>query len=160
MLGPLSRKTPKKSYEKNPLSQGFRAQRQIPHHLVGFFFCHRFVLLYIGKGNNMEHEEKLDSVQLKYLYLLQSQLASQKIHFEGIIDRLEQQHRQEVNDFIFFYWFIFICFILFIFTIQREEIKEKVKSTVKENERLKVKEKKVKIFFKLSHLNLIPSTFL
>lgn len=49
-----------------------------------------------GKGDNMEHEEKLDSVQLEYLYLLQSQLASQKIHFEGIIDRLEQQHRQEV----------------------------------------------------------------
>ncbi|EFX84242.1 hypothetical protein DAPPUDRAFT_47474 [Daphnia pulex] len=73
-----------------------------------------------SSGNNMEHEEKLDSVQLEYLYLLQSQLASQKIHFEGIIDRLEQQHRQE-----------------------REEIKEKVKSTVKENERLKVKEKKV-----------------
>jgi hypothetical protein len=44
----------------------------------------------------MEHEEKLDSVQLEYLYLLQSQLASQKIHFEGIIDRLEQQHRLEV----------------------------------------------------------------
>ena len=45
----------------------------------------------------MEHDEKLDSVQLEYLYLLQSQLASQKIHFEGIIDRLEQQHRQEVT---------------------------------------------------------------
>jgi len=44
----------------------------------------------------MEHDEKLDSVQLEYLYLLQSQLASQKIHFEGIIERLEQQHRQEV----------------------------------------------------------------
>ena len=50
----------------------------------------------LDKADNMEHEEKLDSVQLEYLYLLQSQLASQKIHFEGIIDRLEQQHRQEV----------------------------------------------------------------
>jgi len=46
----------------------------------------------------MEHEEKLDSVQLEYLYLLQSQLASQKIHFEGIIERIEQQHRQEIDE--------------------------------------------------------------
>ena len=49
----------------------------------------------------MEHEEKLDSVQLEYLYLLQSQLASQKIHFEGIIERIEQQHRQEVRNLPF-----------------------------------------------------------
>ena len=55
----------------------------------------------IGKGDNMAHDEKLDSVQLEYLYLLQNQLASQKIHFEGIIDRLEQQHRQEVLLHIF-----------------------------------------------------------
>ncbi len=66
----------------------------------------------------MEHEEKLDSVQLEYLYLLQSQHASQKIHFEGIIDRLEQQHGQEVNliHFYLFYFFLSILF-LFIFTI-------------------------------------------
>ena len=53
----------------------------------------------------MEHEEKLDSVQLEYLYLLQSQLASQKIHFEGIIDRLEQQHRLEVLPLLKFFLF-------------------------------------------------------
>ena len=53
----------------------------------------------------MEHEEKLDSVQLEYLYLLQSQLASQKIHFEGIIDRLEQQHRLEVLRLLKFFLF-------------------------------------------------------
>ena len=35
MLGPLGRKTPKKLYEKHPLSQGFRAERQIPRYLVG-----------------------------------------------------------------------------------------------------------------------------
>jgi hypothetical protein len=35
MLGPLGQKTPKKLNEKNPLSQGFRAERQIPRHLVG-----------------------------------------------------------------------------------------------------------------------------
>lgn len=51
----------------------------------------------------MEHEEKLDSLQLEYLYLLQSQLASQKIHYEGIIERLEQQHRQEVFCINFIY---------------------------------------------------------
>ena len=56
----------------------------------------------------MEHEEKLDSVQLEYLYLLQSQLASQKIHFEGIIDRLEQQHRQEVKLLIWHCFFLFV----------------------------------------------------
>ena len=65
----------------------------------------------------MENEEKLDSVQLEYLYLLQSQLASQKIHVEGIIDRIEQQHRQEVN-LIHFYLFYFLSILfLFIFTI-------------------------------------------
>ena len=53
----------------------------------------------LDKGENMEHEEKLDSVQLEYLYLLQSQLASQKVHFEGIIERLEQQHHKEVYYF-------------------------------------------------------------
>jgi hypothetical protein len=35
MLGPLGRKTPKKLNEKHPRSQGFRAERQIPRHLVG-----------------------------------------------------------------------------------------------------------------------------
>ncbi len=75
---------------------------------VFFFVIDSSVLLYIGKGNNIEHEEKLDSVQLEYLYLLQSQLASQKIHFEGIIDRLEQQHRQEVNLIHFYLLFHFI----------------------------------------------------
>lgn len=88
----------------------------------------------------MEHEEKLDSVQLEYLYLLQSQLASQKIHFEGIIDRLEQQHRLEV---FCHNASSFRLRIKHFLSIQREEIKEKVKSTLKENERLKLKEKKV-----------------
>lgn len=45
----------------------------------------------------MEHEEKLDSEEDTSTLIGQSQLASQKIHFEGIIDRLEQQHRQEVQ---------------------------------------------------------------
>ena len=35
MLGPLGRKTPQILYEKHPLSQGFRAERQIRRHLVG-----------------------------------------------------------------------------------------------------------------------------
>jgi hypothetical protein len=35
MLGPLGQKTPKKLNEKKTLSQGFRAERQIPRHLVG-----------------------------------------------------------------------------------------------------------------------------
>jgi hypothetical protein len=35
VLSPLGRKTPKKLYEKHPLSQGFRAESQIPRHLVG-----------------------------------------------------------------------------------------------------------------------------
>ena len=106
----------------------------------------------------MEHEEKLDSVQLKYLYLLQNQLASQKIHFEGIIDRLEQQHRQEVN-LIHFYFFINSSFIYIYYLARGDQGKGEIDS-IKENERLKVKEKKVKIFFELSHLNLIPSTYM
>jgi hypothetical protein len=35
MLGPLGQKTPKKLNEKNLLSQRFKAERQIPRHLVG-----------------------------------------------------------------------------------------------------------------------------
>ncbi len=86
-------------------SSGRRQQSGKEHMQIVFtllsiqLFC-----CYSGKGNNMEHEEKLDSVQLEYLYLLQSQLASQKIHFEGIIDRLEQQHRQEVKLLINFFF--------------------------------------------------------
>ena len=87
---------------------------------VFFFVIDSTVLLYIGKGNNMEHEEKLDSVQLEYLYLLQSQLASQKIHFEGIIDRLEQQHRQEVNLIHFYFFYFFInSFFIYIYYLAR-----------------------------------------
>ena len=68
----------------------------------------------------MENEEKLDSVQLEYLYLLQSQLASQKIHFEGIIDRLEQQHRQEVNLIHFYFFYFFInSFFIYIYYLAR-----------------------------------------
>lgn len=54
-------------------------------------------MIRLGKGDNLEQDEKLDSVQLEYLYLLQNQLASQKIHFEGIIERLQLQHREEVS---------------------------------------------------------------
>jgi hypothetical protein len=35
MLGPFGQKTPKKLNEKHPLTQGFRAERQIPRYLVG-----------------------------------------------------------------------------------------------------------------------------
>ncbi len=45
----------------------------------------------------MEHEDKLDSVQLEYTYLLTRQLESQRIYFEEMVDRLEQQLRQEVR---------------------------------------------------------------
>ena len=75
----------------------------------------------------MEHEEKLDSVQLEYLYLLQSQLASQKIHFEGIIDRLEQQHRQEVN-LIHFYFFINSSFIYIYYLARGDQGKGEIDS--------------------------------
>jgi len=73
-----------------------------------------------NKGENMEHEEKLDSVQLEYLYLLQNQLASQKLHFEGIIERVEQQHHKEIED-----------------------TKEKIKTILKENDKLRQKDKKM-----------------
>ena len=100
-------------------------------------------IITVGKSENIDRDEKLDSVQLEYLYLLQSQLASQKLHFEGIIDRLEQQHQQEVMDSV-----IEVNFKILLHSIvscfQREEIKEKVKITLKENERLKAKEKKVR----------------
>jgi hypothetical protein len=78
----------------------------------------------------MEHEEKLDSVQLEYLYLLQSQLASQKIHFEGIIDRLEQQHRQEVNliHFYLFYFFINFSFIYIYYLARGDQRKGEIDS--------------------------------
>ena len=78
----------------------------------------------------MEHDEKLESVQLEYLYLLQSQLASQKIHFEGIIDRLEQQHRQEVNliHFYLFYFFINFSFIYIYYLARGDQRKGEIDS--------------------------------
>jgi len=87
-----------------------------------------------NKGENMEHEEKLDSVQLEYLYLLQSQLASQKVHFEGIIERLEQQHHKEIED-----------------------TKERVKATLKDNEKFRQKEKKVPKFLNYQFILIIHS---
>ena len=45
----------------------------------------------------MEHEDKLDSVQLEYTYLLTRQLESQRIYFEEMVDRIEQQFRKEVT---------------------------------------------------------------
>lgn len=46
----------------------------------------------------MEHEDKLDSVQLEYTYLLTRQLESQRAYFEEVVDRLKEQHRQERKD--------------------------------------------------------------
>lgn len=51
-----------------------------------------------SKADDMEHEDKLDSVQLEYTYLLTRQLESQRIYFEEMVDRLEQQLRQERDE--------------------------------------------------------------
>ena len=100
-------------------------------------------ILLLDKGENMEHEEKLDSVQLEYLYLLQNQLASQKLHFEGIIERVEQQHHKEVQLLVILNQYIIIYALYSFSLLQIEDTKEKIKTILKENDKLRQKDKKV-----------------
>lgn len=45
-------------------------------------------------------DEKMDSVQLEYTYLLTSQLESQRNYFEDIISRLQEQVQAGVSKII------------------------------------------------------------
>ena len=48
----------------------------------------------------MNHDEKMDSVQLEYTYLLTSQLESQRRYFEEKISRVEENTQREIDDMV------------------------------------------------------------
>ncbi len=48
----------------------------------------------------MNHDEKMDSIQLEYTYLLTSQLESQRRFFEDKIDRIEANAQKEIDDMV------------------------------------------------------------
>ncbi|KAG8230868.1 hypothetical protein J437_LFUL011509, partial [Ladona fulva] len=61
-------------------------------------------------------DEKLDSLQLEFTYLLTSQLESQRLYFEETISRIEKQSE-----------------------VKQSELKEKVSGILEENQKLEVK---------------------
>ncbi|XP_067015276.2 BRCA1-associated protein isoform X2 [Anabrus simplex] len=93
---------------------------------VGDNFVHRLLQnkgdgkLVEGEGNattnKKECEQKIDSVQLEFTYLLTSQLESQRVYFEELVTRVEQQALVDTAD-----------------------LKEKAKRTTEENELLNSK---------------------
>ena len=48
----------------------------------------------------MNHDEKMDSIQLEYTYLLTSQLESQRRYFEEKITRVEVTAQSEIDDLV------------------------------------------------------------
>ena len=48
----------------------------------------------------MNHDEKMDSIQLEYTYLLTSQLESQRRYFEEKISRVEENTQREIDDMV------------------------------------------------------------
>lgn len=51
-------------------------------------------------GVNVNHDEKMDSIQLEYTYLLTSQLESQRRYFEEKISRVEENTQREIDDMV------------------------------------------------------------
>merc|ERR1712051_195258 len=51
-------------------------------------------------GVNVNHDEKMDSIQLEYTYLLTSQLESQRRYFEEKISRVEITAQSEIDDLV------------------------------------------------------------
>lgn len=49
-------------------------------------------------GSKMEHDEKIDSIQLEYTYLLTSQLESQRAYFEERIARFEKDAHMQIEE--------------------------------------------------------------
>jgi hypothetical protein len=48
----------------------------------------------------VNHDEKMDSIQLEYTYLLTSQLESQRRYFEEKISRVEENTQREIDDMV------------------------------------------------------------
>ena len=88
-------------------------------------------------------DEKLDSVQLEFTYLLTSQLDSQRLYFEDKITRLEQQALSEVGIQCQMYintpevpeMQIQLIAVLF----QTAELQEKASKALEENQKLQGK---------------------
>ena len=51
-------------------------------------------------GVQVNHDEKMDSIQLEYTYLLTSQLESQRRYFEEKISRVEVNAQREIDDMV------------------------------------------------------------
>ena len=51
-------------------------------------------------GVSVNHDEKMDSIQLEYTYLLTSQLESQRRYFEEKISRVEITAQSEIDDLV------------------------------------------------------------
>ena len=49
---------------------------------------------------SVNHDEKMDSIQLEYTYLLTSQLESQRRYFEEKISRVEENTQKEIDDMV------------------------------------------------------------
>lgn len=71
---------------------------------VGDNFVHRLLQnkadgkLVEGNSPGDKNDEKLDSLQLEFTYLLTSQLNSQRVYFEDMLARLEQQTIDETSE--------------------------------------------------------------
>lgn len=91
-------------------------------------------------------DEKLDSVQLEFTYMLTSQLDSQRMYFEEQLVRLDQQTSAEVcgrpsiSNNLFHFWVAkCVVFTLFSSKFQRTELKEKVQKLREDNKVLESK---------------------
>lgn len=87
---------------------------------AGDNYVHRLVqnktdgkLVELDERASMEHDEKIDSIQLEYTYLLTSQLESQRAYFEERIARFEKDAHMQI-----------------------EELKERTKQSVDESKKL------------------------
>ena len=52
------------------------------------------------KHDGVTNDEKMDSIQLEYTYLLTSQLESQRRYFEEKIARVETNAQREIDDMV------------------------------------------------------------
>lgn len=71
---------------------------------VGDNYVHRLIqnksdgkLVQVDEGGNPVHDEKLDSLNLEYTYLLTNQLESQRLYFEEKIDVIEKVAFEKVH---------------------------------------------------------------
>ena len=52
------------------------------------------------KNDGVTNDEKMDSIQLEYTYLLTSQLDSQRKYFEEKISRVEDSAQREIDEMV------------------------------------------------------------